>query len=75
MITVILSLYLGKQPVSTTNVPRFLGSMRSGLILFTLISMLGTVFSMIRIREKLAERSCPATDRTLTQDIVEGGNG
>ena len=47
-ITVILSLYLGDQPITRSNIPQFIESMRSSLFLFSALSLLGTIFSMVK---------------------------
>ena len=47
-ITIVLSLYLGDQPVTVDNIPKFMGSMHSSLLFFSVLSLLGTVFSMVK---------------------------
>lgn len=49
-IAVILSIYMGDQPVTSANIPEFVGSMQTSLFLFSALSLLGTLFSMVKGR-------------------------
>ncbi len=48
LIAIILSLYFGKDPVTQTNTPVFIRSMQTSLYLFSSLSLLGTIFSMVK---------------------------
>lgn len=49
-IAVILSIYMGDQPVTRANIPQFISSMQASLFLFSALSLLGTLFSMAKGR-------------------------
>lgn len=49
-IAVILTIYMGDQPVTRSNIPEFVGSMQTSLFLFSALSLLGTLFSMVKGR-------------------------
>ena len=46
-ITIVLSLYLGNQPITRDSIPQFIGSMHTSLFLFSALSLLGIIFSMV----------------------------
>ncbi len=48
IIAIILSLYFGDDPVTETNTPVFIRSMQTSLWLFGGLSLLGTIFSMVK---------------------------
>lgn len=49
-IAVILSIYLGDAAVTRDTIPEFVVSMQTGLYLFSALSFLGTIFSMVKGR-------------------------
>lgn len=49
-IAVILSIYLGDAPVNSGNIPQFVASMQTSLYLFSFLSFLGVIFSMVKGR-------------------------
>lgn len=53
-VTVILSHYLGDQPVTTENIAFFIKSMQLSLILFSFMSLVGIGFSLGRVGSKKA---------------------
>jgi len=49
-IAVIISIYLGDAPVNSGNIPEFVDSMQTSLYLFSFLSFLGVIFSMVKGR-------------------------
>jgi len=50
VIAVILSVYMGEQPIADHTIGAFIKSMRAALILFSILSLAGTLFSMAKGR-------------------------
>jgi len=52
LITILLSLYLGDQPVSESTGPQFIATIHSSMIFFTLLSIIGIFCSLARTTQK-----------------------
>ncbi len=50
IITLLLSIYMGDAPVSVDTIPGFLGTMHTGFVVFALFSLVGILFSLVRVR-------------------------
>ncbi len=55
IVTMILSLSLGNQPVSIDTGPAFIESMRTTLVIFSVMSVMGIGFSLVRIAPARSE--------------------
>ncbi len=66
LITVLLSVFLGRQPITLETGPAFITSMRWSLLVFTLMSVAGIFCSLGRI-------SSPSKDQPASMPPEERG--
>lgn len=56
IITVLLGIFMGNAKITAETVPGFLSTMQTGFMIFALLSLVGTGFSMVRISEPQKEK-------------------